>query len=1018
MRTIFETCVPRPEVLRGELRDDLFAASLASVVLGTAEPVYGDPERFFSQTYPTRQLRTFLREALGRLTGSDPSANAVLLLETPFGGGKTHALIALYHAARGEPAAATIVGDVPLPLPGTVGVAAVVGTDLDPTHGVRHHDVTTYTLWGELAYQLGGRTAYLLVEESDHRTKTAPGRVTLEQLVGERPVLILLDELARYLVVAEAVPSPTGKGTLADQTIAFLHALLEFAAARRNVLVVLTMASSTDAFAEGTERLREALSVIARSARLLTPAEPEEIPAIVVHRLFERVDRAAAKETAQAYLESLRRWAEQEVPLPPAVTMAEYAERIERSYPFHPELVHVLDTRVGSIPNFQRTRGALRLLARVVRRLWNRQPPQMWLIHPGDVDLGDPDILEDLTNRLDRPAFKQVAEADIASRDPKAPAHAEVIDAHHGGMRPAGRLATTIFLHSLALTGVVGIDSPSLLAATLRPDDQPDTLARVLDELRRYCWFLATSDQSRQDRNEQQSKEHKRYWFATEPQLQKIIEEERARVPVTLAKELVCERIETIFQRSVLVPVFFPSDPAELSDDAEHPKLVILHFDAVTTTADEEAVPALVRTLFERAGQNSFRTYRNNVVFLVADRGAVEPLVERARTLLAMERLLQSQNGLLDKGKRQELTQRRDEEALQLRVAIMRAYRFLYYPQGDAAINSLPLQREMLPVREQGTVAGNQTTVVEQRLRDLEKLRRAEEGKGLPAPALVRQRAFGNQEYLSTLELRRAFARYTGLPILADAANALREIVRLGIRAKVWVYYDAAAREAYDADSGREPSIRIAEDAFVYVPEAAARAGLPFVRPVAPSPPPLPARCPVCGEPIAQCRCSQEIVPQRPERTEELISLDGTLGQVSKGLLDVVRDKQLERLRDVTLRLETAEASEVRAFGLWVAQLRSLGQLQPELEASLTATLAQGGDLRLTFTGPPEQYVRYRSLFETPLRDARDLDARFLLRVTNLVAKDVQQLVLLGEDELAAELGKVRLTAQGYREHA
>uniref|UniRef100_A0A7C1FSU8 DUF499 domain-containing protein n=1 Tax=Thermomicrobium roseum TaxID=500 RepID=A0A7C1FSU8_THERO len=1004
MRTIFETCSPRPEVLRGELRDDLFAASLASVVLGTAEPVYGDPERFFSQTYPTRQLRTFLREALGRLTGSDPSANAVLLLETPFGGGKTHALIALYHAARGAPAAATIVGEVPLPSPGTVAVAAVVGTDLDPTHGVRHHDVTTYTLWGELAYQLGGRSAYLLVEESDHRTKTAPGRVTLEQLVGERPVLILLDELARYLVVAEAVPSPTGKGTLADQTIAFLHALLEFAAARRNVLVVLTLATSTDAFAEGTERLREALSVIARSARLLTPAEPEEIPAIVVHRLFERVDRAAAKETAQAYLEALRRWAEQEVALPPAVTMAEYAERIERSYPFHPELVHVLDTRVGSIPNFQRTRGALRLLARVVRRLWNRQPPQMWLIHPGDVDLGDPDVLEDLTNRLDRPAFKQVAEADIASRDPKAPAHAEVIDAHRGGRRPAGRLATTIFLHSLALTGVVGIDPPSLLAATLRPDDQPDTLARVLDELRQHCWFLATNDQ------------RDRYWFATEPQLQKIIDEERARVPVTQAKELVCERIETIFQRSVLVPVFFPSDPAELGDDADQPKLAVLHFDAVTTTADEEAVPALVRTLFERAGQNSFRTHRNNVVFLVADREAVEPLVERARTLLAMERLLQSQNGPLDEGKRQELRQRRDEEELQLRVAIMRAYRFLYYPQGDAAINSLPLQREMLPVREQGTVVRNQTTVVEQRLRDLEKLRRAEEGKGLPAPALVRQRAFGNREYLSTLELRRAFAQYTGLPILADAANALREIVRLGIRARVWVYYDAAADEAYDADSGREPSIRLADDTFVYVPEAATRAGLRLVRPVPPPPPPLPARCPVCGEPVAQCRCSLE--PPRPEPTEEVISLDGTLGQVFKGLLDAVRDQQLEQLRDVTLRLETAEASEVRAFGLWVGQLRSLGQLQPELEASLTATLAQGGDLHLTFTGLPDEYARYRNLFELPLREARHLDARFLLRLGTVPAGDAQHLVQLGENELAAELGKVRLTAQGYREHA
>ncbi|MCM8747172.1 DUF499 domain-containing protein [Thermomicrobium sp. CFH 73360] len=1004
MRTIFEACVPRPEVLSGELRDDLFAASLASVVLGTAEPVYQDPERFFSQTYPTMQLRTFLREALGRLTGSDPSANGVLLLETPFGGGKTHALIALYHAARGERAAARVVGEMPLPERGSVSVAAVVGTDLDPTQGVPHPEVTTYTLWGELAYQLGGPKAYRLVEESDHRTKAAPGRATLEQLFGERPVLILLDELARYVVVAEAVPTATGKGTLADQTIAFLHALLEFAAARRNVLVVLTMASSTDAFAEGTERLREALSVIARSARLLTPAEPEEIPAIVVHRLFEYVDQRAAEEVAQAYLEALRRWDGQKVSLPPAVTMAEYAERIARSYPFHPELVQVLDTRVGSIPNFQRTRGALRLLARVVRRLWNRKPPHLWLIHPADVDLGDPDILEDLTNRLDRPAFKQVAEADIASRDPKAPSHAEAIDLAYGDLRPAQRLATTIFLHSLASAGVVGIDPPSLLAATLRPNDQPDTLARVLDELRRQCWFLATDEG------------HHRYWFATEPQLQKIIDEERARVPVTQAKEFICQRIEAIFKPSVLKPEFFPSDPAELPDDADQPRLVILHFDAVTTTADEETVPELVRRLFEQAGQNSFRTYRNNVVFLVADGGAVGTAVERARTVLALDRLLARRDPLLSEQKQQELKTRRGDEELQLRIAILRAYRFLYYPQGDAAINSVPLQREMLPIRDQGTVEKNQTTVIEERLRELEKIRHAEAGKGLPAPALVQQRAFGKQEYLSTVELRRAFARYTGLPILADAANALREIIRLGIRADVWVYYDAAAREAYDAHSGREPSIRLADDTFVYTPEAAERAGLPVVRPGKSPAPVVTQYCPVCGEPTEQCRCAEEVRPRPEQQIEEWIKREGTVGQVFVGLLDEIRDRQLTLLANLTLHLETAEASEVRAFGLWVDQLRSLGQLEPKLEASLTATLGQGGELDLTFTGPPEQYLRYRSLFEAPLSDARHLSARFQLRYEQLTVVETQQLVRCGEGELAAALGKVLLTAQGYRE--
>ncbi len=1010
MRTIFETCVPRQEVLRGELRDDLFAASLASVVQGTADPVYGDPEHFFSQTYPTKQLQTLLRDVLARLTQGDPAASPVLVLETPFGGGKTHALIALYHAARGASAAATVIDRGLLPSPGEVAVAAVVGTDLDPTSGVPHHDVTTYTLWGELAYQLGGRAAYRLVEESDHRTKTAPGRATLEQLVGERPVLILLDELARYLSVAEGVATPTERKTLAEQTIAFLHALLELAGARRNVLVVLTMASGTDAYHRETERLRDLHSIAARTARFLTPAEPEEIPAIVVHRLFERVDRTAARDTAQEYLEAFRRWAGQEVNLPPQFTQSEFAQRIERSYPFHPELIHVLNTRVGSIPNFQRTRGALRLLARVVRRLWEQQSTQLWLIHPGDVDLGDSDILEDLTSRLDRPMFKQVAEADIASRDRNNPAHAEKIDEGRSDLRPARRLATTIFLHSLELVGSSGIDEPSLLAATLRPDDQPDTLSRVLNELRQQCWFLMTIDER-----------PRRYRFVTEPQLQKMIDDERSRVSRSAAKELICQRIREMFKPSVLQPVFFPSEPGDIPDGDERPHLAILHFDAVATSAEEETAPDLVRKLFEEAGPNRFRQYRNYVVFLVADEQGVDRVVEQARTLLAMEQLLSSRHELLDQRKWDELQRRKEGQELELRVGITRTYRFLYYPQGGEGSNGVPLYREILPVQEQGTVQRNQTTVIEQRLRELEKLRRADDQKGLPAPAYVRRQAFGTQEYLSTVDLRRAFARLTALPILADAANAVRELIEKGISAGVWVYYDAEADEAYDAASGRTPSVRLAENTFVYLPEAAERQGLRRASPARPdqlvreAKSELVERCPVCHEPQDQCRCADDLALPRIAPWQP-VDRKGTVVQVFRELMDVVQDQRLVRLTDLQLQLEAGDQKKVRAFGIWLSQLASLRQLQPKLEAQWTVTLSQDGEMSLRYSGALDQYQRYRTSFEAILGEAQYCDIHFTLRLPELAAEDVSKLLDLGADEIAAELGQVHLSAKGYRE--
>lgn len=235
MRPLYQACDPRPEVLQGELREELFAARLKDVLDGTADPVYQDPTVFFANTYPTEGLRTLLREALGRLTGRYPTANAVVRLETPFGGGKTHSLIALYHAARGSKAAATLVPADLIPPPGAVRLAGLVGSELDPTGGLLHLDVTTYTLWGELAYQLGGAAGYRLVAESDRHTKAAPGTGLLDQLVGDRPTLVLIDEVARYLRAAGAVPTATGHGTLAEQTVAFLMSLLEFAASRERV---------------------------------------------------------------------------------------------------------------------------------------------------------------------------------------------------------------------------------------------------------------------------------------------------------------------------------------------------------------------------------------------------------------------------------------------------------------------------------------------------------------------------------------------------------------------------------------------------------------------------------------------------------------------------------------------------------------------------------------------------------------------------------------------------------------
>jgi predicted AAA+ superfamily ATPase len=262
----------------------------------------------------------------------------------------------------------------------------------------------------------------------------------------------MIDEIGRHLRAASATPTATGRSNLAEQTVAFLMSLLEFAASRRNVVVVLTMASDVDAFAQETATLAEALKVSARQERVLTPTGENEIAAIVVHRLFENINRDGVRDIVERYGHYYQTLEDRAAHIRERALRPEYLSEFIASYPFHPELIRLLNLKVATIPNFQRTRGALRLLAATVRHLWQKQPANTWLIHPYHVALDHRPILEDLTSRLDRPHFKQVAEADIANVQAGIAAHAAEADTllvASGKPRYARRLATTIFLHSL-----------------------------------------------------------------------------------------------------------------------------------------------------------------------------------------------------------------------------------------------------------------------------------------------------------------------------------------------------------------------------------------------------------------------------------------------------------------------------------------------------------------------------------------------------------------------------------------
>ena len=287
--TIFEICRPRADVLRGAITEADFAADLAQVIKGSASDEYRDPARFFANTYPTRGLKNLLANVCRRLTGVGGEVASIFRLDTSYGGGKTHGLIALCHAARGMPGVSDIGEFVdPVLLPhGPVRVAAFDGENAAPAEGREMGDgVLAFTPWGEIAHALAGQAGYERVRKSDE-SRIAPGAETLRGLFGGEPTLILLDELSVYLRKVRSLEAAR------YQMTAFLTSLFKAVESAPNAVLVYTLAigkdgRAADAYTEENQfiadQMTEAEGVSARKATLLNPTEEDETVQVLRRR--------------------------------------------------------------------------------------------------------------------------------------------------------------------------------------------------------------------------------------------------------------------------------------------------------------------------------------------------------------------------------------------------------------------------------------------------------------------------------------------------------------------------------------------------------------------------------------------------------------------------------------------------------------------------------------------------------------------------------------------------------------
>jgi predicted AAA+ superfamily ATPase len=637
-----EVVAPHKDVASGRYQQAEFAADLWQVHLGEGTDEYRNPVEFFRRTYLTESLQGMLVGGVRRMNGR--GGDPVIQLQTNFGGGKTHSMLALYHLFSGiNPTELPGIDAVMLAaeatsLP-TVRRVVLVGNKISPGNPSQKADGTlVHTLWGELAWQLGGKEAYARVRADDERA-TNPGDTLRELFNQYGPCLILIDEWVAYArQLHDQSDLPAGGF---ETQFSFAQVLTESAKLAGNCLLVISLPASdtsgsphtqADDVEVGGQRGREALdrlrNVVGRIESSWRPASAEEGFEIVRRRLFEPLaDPGQFKDrdvVARAYAELYRT---QSVEFPSECRDAEYEKRIRAAYPIHPEIFDRLYNDWSTLVKFQRTRGVLRLMAAVIHSLWEKGDKNP-LIMPANIPIDDPRVQFELTRYL-TDNWVPVIEKDVDGPN-SLPLRVDGEVPNLGKYAACRRVARTIYMGSAPLTKAAhrGVEDRRVKLGCVIPGESPAIFGDALRRLAGMATYLY--------------QDGPRYWYSTQPTVTKLADdraEQLRREPDKIIAELnrrLRADLHQIGDFNRIHPM--PHSGQEVPDDLDV-RLVVLSSEY--PYSKEPDCPALLaaKGILESRG-NSPRLYRNTLVFLAADKNRLQDLDEAVRKYLAWESIL------------------------------------------------------------------------------------------------------------------------------------------------------------------------------------------------------------------------------------------------------------------------------------------------------------------------------------------------------------------------------------------
>jgi hypothetical protein len=621
LRPWIEVALPHADVLENRFRQSEFAADLFAVDSGNAAGEYADPRDFFRITFLTEGLKRVLTTAVQRLSGS--GGDPVVGLQTAFGGGKTHTMLAAYHLCGvDDPSTLEGVSDLVTDLkdwkrPKTavfVGTSKATEDSLILRGGPKVH-----TLWGYIAWRLAGDKGLALVKEAE-ASRTNPGSelmVEVFKLAG--PSLILLDELVAY---ARQLPDDRFEAFLS-----FIQSLTEAAKMVPNVLVIGSLPESDAEVggAKGKAALLRLERVFGRVQSPWLPATGDETYEIIRRRLFQPLDaegEKAREETCKAFHKLYR---DNAAEFPAEAREARYLELLRLSYPIHPELFDRLSKDWASLEKFQKTRGVLQFMANVIGVLWQERSSDP-IITPARVPVAHEKVRASILYPLD-PAFGAVVDKEVDGPS-SLPAQKEANPQRRiSQARAATRAARSVFICSAPLVGQpnAGVTGQGMRLACAEPGDQLAIFGEALRELSEQATYLY--------------EEAGRYWFSTQPTLNRLADERARSLPEHEVDEYIRKVLrEDGAHKAGFSKVHAVPDDASTVDEAEALALVILSpatahsgRGAALSAATEAVSDALMRC------RNSQRRHRNTLIFVAADEAQLSTARDVVRKAIAWQ---------------------------------------------------------------------------------------------------------------------------------------------------------------------------------------------------------------------------------------------------------------------------------------------------------------------------------------------------------------------------------------------